>query len=70
MQLSPEVLATLTRHNEMIQRANARIAQLEAVGQFGGAREMGQGVEITIIRPSFKGRHYRSRSYEIITPKE
>lgn len=55
----------VSRHNAVIQRADARIAQLQAAGVFGGAREMAQGVEIKIVRPCFKKDHV-SISYEII----
>ena len=62
-ELPPECIEDLKRRNAVITQANARIAQLGS--SCVRAREMAQGVELTIERPSWKKGHV-ARSYEII----
>lgn len=52
------------KYQRVIDKATARIRQLQGAGIFERAREMAQGVEITIARPGFGGAV--SKSYEII----
>lgn len=55
----------IERHNAMIQKANARLEELWAAGIRAEARPNGQGVTITIERPSGRRGHV-TRSFEII----
>ena len=63
---SPVIPESIVRHNAMIEKANLRLEELWAAKVHAVARIMGQGVEICIERPSFRGRNWASRSYEII----
>jgi hypothetical protein len=60
------VSEAIERHNRMIERANERLRQLREAGVNATGRLIAQGVEITIERPSFRGREFVERSYEII----
>ncbi|TXH42332.1 MAG: hypothetical protein E6Q97_35890 [Desulfurellales bacterium] len=60
------MLEDLARYNSMIDLANTRIRELKSVGKTVSARQIAQGVEITIDDASFRGRNYQARRREII----
>lgn len=64
-QPTAQELAKYHAQQSAIARANARTMELTAAGLNWTAREMAQGIEITIERPAF-GRGNVSRSVEII----
>lgn len=65
-ELPPECVADLHRRKWLIERANARISQLQSCNADFTARDKWTYVEIEHRRPSFKGRDYVARSFEII----
>lgn len=55
-----------SRHNAMVEKANARLEHLWRNNVKASARHCIYGVEISIEQASSKGRRYVRRSFEII----
>jgi hypothetical protein len=55
----------IARHNRMVDKANARIAELERAHADFSVRQTAQGIEIEHRRPTWK-KGTISKSYEVI----